>query len=133
MSKRSAKRAFQLDLPELESPINIDAMTGMAHSALTAMAEFNGQLFERAAAFNTEWTEFLTRRFNEDVALPQRLTECKSAEEAQEIYVDFWTMALREYQEEFCRLAQLGQPATREAASNVQKHANAITHEARLN
>ena len=132
MSKRSVKRAFQLDLPELESPVNIDAMTRMAHSALTALAEFNGQFFERAVAFNTEWTQFLTRRFNEDVALPQRLTECKSAEEAQEIYVDFWTKALREYQEEFCRLAQLGQPATREAVPNVQKQAKPTTHETRV-
>lgn len=132
MSKRSVKRAFQLDLPELESPINIDAMTRMAHSALTAMTEFNGHFFERAAAFNTEWTQFLTRRFNEDIALPQRLTACKSPEEAQEIYVDFWTKALAEYQEEFGRLAQLGQHATREAVSNVQRHANAMTHETRV-
>jgi len=96
------------------------------------MAEFNGQLCERAAAFNAEWAQFLARRLEEDIALPQRLTACKSPEEAQEIYVGFWTKALREYQEEFVRLAQMGQRVTREAAGNMQKHANAISHEARL-
>jgi len=133
MTKRPEDSAFQLDLPELRSAINTDAMTRMAHSALTAMSELNRQLFERAAAFNMEWTQFLARRFKEDMALPQHLTACKSAQEAQDIYVDFWTTALREYQEEFVRLAQMGQHVTREAASNMQKCANVVTHEARLN
>jgi len=132
MTKRSAERASQLDLPEVVSSSDIDAITRMARSTLTAMAEFNGQLCERAAAFNAEWAQFLARRLEEDIALPQRLTACKSPEEAQEIYVGFWTKALREYQEEFVRLAQMGQRVTREAAGNMQKHANAISHEARL-
>jgi len=106
MTKRPENSAFQLDLPELGSAINTDVMTRMAHSALTATAELNGQLFERAATFNMEWTQFLTRRFKEDMALPQHLTACKSAQEAQDIYVDFWTAALRDYQEEFVHLAQ---------------------------
>ncbi len=133
MTKRPEDSAFQLDLPELGSAINTEAMTKMARSALTSMAEFNGQLFERAAAFNVEWTKFLARRFKEDMALPERLTASKSAQEAQDIYVDFWTTILKEYQEEFVRLAQMGQHVTREAASNMQKCANVGTHEARPN
>jgi hypothetical protein len=133
MTKRPEDSAFQLDLPELGSAINTEAMTKMARSALTSMAEFNGQLFERAAALNVEWTKFLSRRFKEDMALPERLTASKSAQEAQDIYVDFWTTTLKEYQEEFVRLAQMGQHVTREAASNMQKCANVVTHEARPN
>ena len=105
----------------------------MTRSTLTAMAEFNGRLCERAAAFNAEWAQFLARRLEDDIALPQRLNACKSPEEAQEVYVGFWTKALREYQEEFVRLAQMGQRATREAAINVEKCTNEMTQEARFN
>jgi hypothetical protein len=99
------------------------------------MAEFNGQLCERVAAFNTEWTKFLAQRLEEDVALPQRLAACKSPEEAQEIYVDFWTRGLRDYQEEFFRLAQPGHHITRDRddTRHMRKHADARSHEARLN
>lgn len=135
MTKRSVEYAYQLNFPGLGSSNDRDALTRMVHSALTAMAEFNGQLCERVAAFNTEWTKFLAHRLEEDVALPQRLTACKSPEEAQEIYVDFWTRALREYQEEFFRLAQPGHHITRDRddTRHMRKHADARSHEARLN
>ena len=97
--------------------LNIKALN--AQPSFAAMLDSYAKLCDSIAAFNSEWAGFLTRQFQENTALPQRLMSCKSLEEAQKVYVDFWTKAFAQYQEEFRRLASLGQDF-------VQKHPEAM-------
>ena len=99
--------------------LNIKALTDMTRPSFAGMVDANAKLCDGIVAFNSEWVGFLTRRFQEDTALPQRLMSCKSLEEAQKVYVDFWMKAFAQYQEEFRRLAILGQDF-------VQKHPEAM-------
>jgi hypothetical protein len=96
------------------------------------MAEFNGKLCESAAQFNSEWADFVRRRLQEDLAVPQRLSECKTPQEAQQVCIDFWKKAFVQYQDEFSRLAKLSETFARQTAQAAQKHAEAIAQETRL-
>jgi hypothetical protein len=114
------------------TPFNVNALVAMSGPAFAAMADFNGKLCESAAEFNAEWTDFLKRRMQEDFAVPQRLSECRSPQEAQQVCVDYWKKAFAQYQDELTRLAKLSESFARQTASAVQKHAEAMTQETRL-
>jgi hypothetical protein len=113
-------------------PLDVNALMGMMQPAFAAMAEFNGKLYDSAARFNTEWAEFLCRRLQEDFTVPQRLAACKSPQEAQQVYVDYWKRAFAQYQDEMGRLAKMSESFVQQTASATQKHVEAITQEARL-
>jgi hypothetical protein len=113
-------------------PLNVNALMGMMQPAFAAMAEFNGKLYDSAARLNTEWAEFLSRRLQEDFAVPQRLAACKSPQEAQQVYVDYWQTAFAQYQSEMGRLAKMSETFAQQTATAVQKHAEAMAQEGRL-
>jgi hypothetical protein len=114
------------------APFNVNALIAMTAPAFAAVADFNGKLCESAAQFNTEWTDFMKRRMQEDFAVPQRLSECRSPQEAQQVWVDYWKKAFAQYQDEVTRMAKISESFARQTASAVQKHAEAMTQETRL-
>jgi hypothetical protein len=113
-------------------PIRVDALMSMAQPAFAAMAEFNGKLLENAARLNAEWAEFLGRRLQEDIAVPQRLAACKSPQEAQDVCVDYWKTAFAQYQDELGRLAKMNQTFTQQATTAMQKRAEAMMQETQI-
>ena len=113
-------------------PLNVKALTTVTQPSFAAIADINVKLYESIAAFNSEWVRLLIRRFQDDTALTQHLATCKSLEQAQQIYVDFWTKVFADYQEEFGQLARLGWNFTFETSSAVQKHVGAISNETQL-
>ncbi len=108
----------------------VDAQSVM-QPPFSAMANF-GMLCESLAHFSTEWVGFLNRRLKEDWAVPQRLAACTSPQELQQVYIDYWSKAFSQYQEEFGRLARLGELVTRQTASALQRHAETVTNESRF-
>jgi hypothetical protein len=116
----------------LTMPMRVDALMSMAQPAFAAMAEFNGKLLENAAKLNAEWAEFLGRRLQEDIAVPQRLAACKSPQEAQDVCVDYWRTAFAQYQDEFGRLAKMNQTFTQQATAAMQKRAEAMMQETQI-
>ncbi len=98
----------------------------------SAMASFNGMLCESLAHFSTEWVGFLNRRLKEDWAVPQRIAACTSPQELQQVYVDYWSKAFAQYQEELGRLARLGETVTHQTASALQRQMQAMMHETQL-
>jgi hypothetical protein len=113
----------------LTMPIGADALLSMTQPAIAAMAEFNAKLLDAAAKLNAEWADFLGRRLQEDLALPQRLVACKSPDAAQQVYAEYWKTTFAQYQEEMGRLAKMGESFTQQTTSAMQKHAEAITQE----
>jgi len=98
----------------------------------SAMASFNGMLCESLAHFSTEWVGFLNRRLKEDWAVLQRIAACTSPQELQRVYVDYWSKAFAQYQEELGRLARLGETVTHQTASALQRQMQAMMHETQL-
>lgn len=112
-------------------PFSVNALPAM-QPPLAAMAGFNGKLWESLAQFSTEWVGFLNRRLKEDWAVPQRMAACTCPQELQQVYVDYWSKAFAQYQEELGRLARLGETVTHQTASALQRQMQAMTHETRL-
>ncbi len=122
----------QWEPANLMYPLNVNALTAMTQSPLAAMADFNGKVCESVAQFSAEWAGFLNRRLKEDWAVPQRVAACTSPQELQQVYVDYWSKAFAQYQEELGRLARLGETVTHQTASALQRQMQAMTHETRL-
>jgi hypothetical protein len=129
MPKTPMSGSTSWDPATLTMPIGPDALLSMTQPALTAVAEFNGKLLDAAAKLNAEWTDFLGRRLQEDLALPQRLVACKSPQEAQQVYTDYWKTTFAQYQDEMGRLAQMGESFTQQTAAAETERAEAITQE----
>lgn len=116
------------DPAELPAPAGAEALMSMARPAFAAAVEFNGKLADNAIKLGAEWADFLRRRLQQDIAVPQRLAACKSPQEAQEVCVGYWTTAFAQYQDEIGRLARLGQAFTEQATAAMCTHAGRVTH-----
>ncbi len=132
MPKELPNGPTQWPAANLMPPLSVSALMAITRPALGVMAEFNGRLYDSAARFNAEWAEFLGRRLQEDLAVPQRLAACNSPQEVQQVYVNYWKTAFAQYQDEMGRLAKTGESFARETASAMQKHAEVMTQETRL-
>jgi hypothetical protein len=113
-------------------PIGAAALMTMAQPAFAAVAEFNSKLLEGATRLNAEWAEFIGRRFQEDLAVPQRLAACKSPQEAQDVCIDYWKTAFAQYQDEIGRLTKMSQSLAQQTASSMQKHAEVMSQGNRI-
>jgi hypothetical protein len=71
---------------------------------------FTGPPLERAAGAFESWTQFVTRRFKEDLALGQRLARCRTPIDIQRAYLDFWNAAFDQYGRYYAQLLQDAQP-----------------------
>ena len=74
-------------------PFGFDMLTSMNQPSLTAMADMNGKLFEGITAFAKEWGDFFNRRLAANMALPQQVAACKTTDEMQKVYAEFFQQA----------------------------------------
>lgn len=82
-----------------------------------AAAQLTTKMCEGVTEIGKELAEFTARRVQEDLTLPARLATCKSPQDVQQVYLDFWTTAFAQYQNEFGRLAKLNQAFGHAAAT----------------
>ncbi len=69
------------------------------------------QAYTRAFQVGSELSNFALQRMQEDAQLPQRLLHCRTAEEVQRTWIDYWQKTISQYQAEWSRLAALSRPA----------------------
>src|ERR1700694_714204 len=74
-------------------PFGLDMLTAMTQPPLTVMTDMNGKLFEGITAFAKEWGDFLNRRLAANMALPQQVAACKTTDEMQKVYAEFFHQA----------------------------------------
>ena len=74
-------------------PFRFDMLTALARPPLTVMTDMNGKLFEGFTAFAKEWGDFLNRRLAANMALPQQVAACKTTDEMQKVYAEFFQQA----------------------------------------
>ena len=91
-------------------------MLPVASNPLFAVVtDINGKLLESAADAHRDWAEFVGRRFKEDIAASQRLMNCQSFTDMQQIYSQYWRTALEQYREQSERVVQRGKSMTEPA------------------
>ena len=89
------------------APFGFDAMMQMQRPALAAMAEMNGRLYESITAVNNEWATFVNQCLKEDLAVPQQLAQCRTAQDLYQVYVQFFQNAWAQYQSGFEQMTKL--------------------------
>ena len=72
----------------------------------------------------SELTDFTMRRMQEDARLPERLMQCRTAQDMQQTWLDFWKTAIAQYQGEWSRLAELGGSLNAMHVAGVEKRHN---------
>ena len=73
----------------------VQAKKGSTHAPITALG--------------TEWMDFVNKRLQEDIELPQKLVACKGLDEMWRAYSEFLLKMAEDYQSELSELAKLGQ------------------------
>jgi len=79
----------------------------------------HAQAREGFGTIASEWQGFVATRFQEHMALMQRLMGCRSPNEICNAYTDFWRIAAENYGEEFTALTKLMTGATSNMSSQA--------------
>lgn len=104
---------------------------------LARVSEINGTMLNETAKFNAqvgtamqnigkEWSEFVGMRLREDVQLFRTIQDCRSLQDLQQAYAQFWQTALAQYGEEAQRMLRLTQ-GTVEDVTRAAKEARETT------
>lgn len=91
---------------------------------ITSWQAWNGTLVSSLSAVNREWLAFVTRRLQQDVALPPALAACRSTEDMWRVTAGFCQQAMEDYQREFTELARLSSHAANEGIRAMQLSAD---------
>jgi len=92
-----------------------------------AAAQLTQEMCEGVTEISKEVAEFTARRVQEDLTLPARLLKCKSPQDVQQVYLDYWSTAFAQYQTEFGRLAELNQAFSRTATTKFGQAVGSVT------
>lgn len=105
---------------------------------LARVSELNGTVFTQAAKFNAhvsttlqnlgkEWSEFVGARLREDVQLVRTINDCRSLQDLQQAYAQFWQTAFTQYGDEAQRMMRITQGMADEATHTARDLRETIT------
>jgi len=83
---------------------------------LAENAKFNAQVGTAMNTMFKEWTDFVGMRLREDVQLFQQIHNCRSLQDLQSTYAQFWQTAFTQYSDEAKRMFQITQGAADDAS-----------------
>ena len=93
-------------------PFGFDMLTVMTQPPLTVMTDVNSKLFEGMAALAKEWGDFLNRRLAANMALPQQVAACKTTNDMQKVYAEFFQQASAQCLEEVEQMTKINMSMT---------------------
>ncbi len=105
------------------TPMAMDDSGGMADfqsASLNSLAAFNTAMAENTARLYREWTEFMSHRLREDIALRQRLLACTSGEDMAAVQAAFFKGAMEEYAAESRKMLQMTQDMMQDALAKLK-------------
>lgn len=105
---------------------------------LARMSELNGTMFTETAKFNAhvsttlqnlgkEWSEFVGARLREDVQLVRTIHDCRSLQDLQQAYAQFWQTAFTQYGDEAQRIMRITQGAVDDATHTARELRETMT------
>jgi len=81
----------------------------VAGNPLLAVAtDINGKLLENVASAQKDWAEFVHRRVKEDIAASQRLMNCRSLTDMQQVYSQYLQTAFEQCREQSRMIVRRG-------------------------
>ena len=98
---------------------------------LAVATDANGKLLESVASAQKEWVEFVHRRIMENVAASQRLLNCKSLTDVQEVYTQYVLTAFEHYREQSEKVVQTGKSMTEGLGQTMEPRADEIAQKTR--
>lgn len=78
-------------------------------TVLSEIAKFNAQVSTNMQNVGKEWSEFVGMRLREDVQFFRSIHDCRSLQDLQQAYAQFWQTAFTQYGEEAQRMLKLTQ------------------------
>lgn len=114
------KAAETIPFPDLARVSEING------TMLNETAKFNAQVGTAMQTIGKEWSEFVSMRLREDVQLFRAIHDCRSLQDLQQTYAQFWQTAFSQYGEEAQRLLRLTQ-GTVEDVTRAAKEARETT------
>jgi hypothetical protein len=113
------------DLQTGMMPFRFDLLATMAQPSIAIsiamMTDMNGKLLQGVAASTKEWGDFLNRRLAANMALPQRVAACKTADEMQKVYAEFFKEASAHCRDEVELMTRINMNLTGEAVKAMQR------------
>ena len=92
---------------------------------LDFITRYNTKTFEQLKASSTDTVGFVTKRLQEDMALPQKLMSCKQPMDAMEVWADFYKAAFSDYSEQSQKMFGLMEQAAEEGQAVAKDMAEA--------
>ena len=102
-------------------PFHFDLLAMMSQSSVAMVADMNGKLLEGVAASTKEWGDFLNRRLAANMALPQQVAACKTADEMQKVCFEFFQEASAHCRDEVEVMTRINMDLTGEAVKTMQR------------
>ena len=97
-------------------------------TVLSETATFNAQIGTAMQNLGKEWSEFVGMRLREDVQFFRTIHDCRSVQDLQQAYAQFWQTAFTQYGEEAQRLMRLTQGTVKDAARTAQATSDVLIH-----
>src|SRR5262245_236023 len=104
---------------------------GAGNPLLAVVTDINRKLLESAALVHKDWAEFVYRRVKEDIAVSDRLMNCQSLGDMQQIYSQYLQTAFEQYREQSERTVQRGNSMTEAVGQSMEPRARETMEPAR--
>lgn len=94
---------------------------------LNETAKFNAQVSTNLQNIGKEWSEFVGARLREDIQLFRSIHDCRSLQDLQQVYAQFWQTAFTQYGEEAQRMVRITQGAADHATNAARELRETVT------
>ena len=116
------KVAETIPFPDLA---RVSEMNG---TMLNEIAKFNAQVSTNMQAVGKEWSEFVGMRLREDAQFFRSIHDCRSLQDLQQVYAQFWQTAFTQYGEEAQRMLKLTQGTVEDVSRTAREIRDTVIH-----
>lgn len=123
----SSDNVFKKAAEAIPSP-DLARVSEINGTMLNETARFNAQLSTAMQNLGKEWSEFVGARLREDVQLFRTIHDCRSLQDLQQTYAQFWQTAFTQYGEEAQRIMRLTQGTVEDVTRTAREARDAVVH-----
>lgn len=109
------------------APFDFEALSRAGTTAMNSFLTSNAKLLEAGGAVNAELFDFVGRRLAKDAAVGETLIDCRSIDEACEVYADFMQTSMADYVAEMQKLFAIGEDVLSDTAEALGNGVPAAT------
>lgn len=118
----------QLSTVGQDSPKSVEydreMIAEVATPVFAAANSFQQTFLKNMMAYQKEWVGFLNTRLHENMAMPARLSGCKSLPEVQQVYIEYCKRTIDQYSHETQSLREIAAAINKAGGSGVSEKAN---------